>query len=233
MPASVFASVVFLKIQELARRPVSEQVRLRAQLDAVVAVTTAELEPAGRIVLDASDGAAIVVLRDPQGALRLAERALTATAAGLPLSAGLNHGAVQLAGSKSGEGMAGDGIAVAASVAEFATPPRLLASRAFRDALADSAPGAEAALVPAGTFTDPGLRTHELFSPDAGASRRRTWRYAAASVAAVVGLVGAGIAVRISMDGQAAFMDAMAAKYYSAAAQVQSYWRPPAKQGKR
>ena len=235
MPASVFASVVFLKVQEFARRTVSEQARLRAQLEAVVAVTMADIEPAERIVLEASDGAAIVVLRDPHGALRLAERALAAVAAGLPLSAGLNHGAVQLAGGRSGEGMAGDGIAVAASVAEFATPPRLLASRAFRDALADSAPGLEISLVPAGTFTDPGLRTHELFSPDARAARRRAWRYAAAGVAAAVALVGIGVAVRISMDGQEAFMDAMAAKYHGAVAQVRSYWRPPppAKRGKR
>ena len=225
MPASVFASVVFLKVQELARRPVSEQARLRAQLEAVVAVTTADIGPAGCIVLEASDGAAIVVLRDPQGALRLAGRALTASAAGLPLSAGVNHGAVQLAPGRSGEGMAGDGIAVAASVAEFATPPRLLASRAFRDALAEAAPGLEAALVPAGTFTDPGLRTHELFSPDPGAVRRRTWRYGAAGVAAVLALVGAGIAWRISTQGQEAFMDALAAKYRSTAAQGQSYFR--------
>jgi class 3 adenylate cyclase len=183
-------------------------------------------------VLEASDGVAIVVLHDPQGALRLAERALTATAAGLPLSAGLNHGAVQLTGGRRGEGMAGDGIAVAASVAEFATPPRLLASRAFRDALADSAPGLEASLVPAGTFTDPGLRTHELFSPDRGAARRRAWRYATAGVVAVVALVGAGIGWRISTQGREVFMDAVAAKYRSTAAQGQSYFRELMKRAK-
>ena len=234
MRASVFASVVFLKVQEFARRPVSEQARLRAQLEAVVAVTMAEFEPGGRVVLEASDGAAIVVLSDPQGALRLAERALTAVAAGLPLSAGLNHGAVQLANggsgkgnkaARSGEGMAGDGIAVAASVAEFATPPRLLASRAFRDALADSAPGLEASLVPAGTFTDPGLRTHELFRPDVRAARRRAWRYAAASAAAALALVGAGIGARIAAEGQEAFVEAITAKYHDTAAQGQGYWR--------
>src|SRR6266480_732815 len=95
--AATLASVVFLKIQEFARRPVQEQARLRAPLEAVVAVTTAELAPASGIVLDAADGAAIVVLGDPKGALRLAERALAATAAGLPLCVGVNHGAVQLA----------------------------------------------------------------------------------------------------------------------------------------
>ena len=60
MPASVVASVVFLRIQDFARRPASEQARLRAQLEAVIAVTAAELNPAARIVLEASDGAALV-----------------------------------------------------------------------------------------------------------------------------------------------------------------------------
>src|SRR5437867_1975858 len=114
--ASTLASVVFLKIQEFARRPVQEQARLRAQLEAVVAVTTVELAPASRIVLDAADGAAIVVLGDPKGALRLAERALAATAAGLPLCVGVNHGAVQLApGGRDEDGMIGDGVAARVS----------------------------------------------------------------------------------------------------------------------
>src|SRR2546428_13445833 len=95
--AATLASVVFLKIQEFARRPVQEQTRLRAQLEAVVAVTAAELAPAGRIVLDAADGAAIVVLSDPRGALRLAERAPSPPAAGLPFCIRVNHRAGPLA----------------------------------------------------------------------------------------------------------------------------------------
>src|SRR2546427_10996580 len=200
--AATLASVVFLKIQEFARRPVQEQARLRAQLEAVVAVTTAELAPASRIVLDAADGAAIVVLGDPKGALRLAERALAATAAGLPLCVGVNHGAVQLApGGRDEDGLIGDGIAVAASVAEVASPSRPLMSRSFRDAMADASPGLESGLFPAGVFTDAGLRTHELFSPDGrGAERRRT-RFFALTVAAVIGLIGAGVAARGSAEG--------------------------------
>src|SRR5205814_2341725 len=124
-------SAVFLKIPEFARRPASEQARFKAQLEVVRAVTIAELAPASRIVLEASDGAAIVVLGDPRGALRLAERAGTAAAGGLPLCIGVNHGAVQPALDAGDAAMIGDGIAVAASVAEFATPGRLLISRSF------------------------------------------------------------------------------------------------------
>ena len=225
MSGSPLASVVFLKIQEFARRPVSEQARLRAQLEAVVAVTAAELDPASRIVLEAGDGAVIVVLADPRGALRLAQRALTACAAGLPLAAGLNHGAVQIVGRKDGAGLTGDGIAVAAAAAEFAPPARLLASRAFRDALAEAAPGVEASLVKAGTFTDPGLRAHELYRPDGEAAKRRAGRYALAGAAAAIVLVGAGLAARIAVEGQQPFIDSVVAKYRSTAKQGEGYWR--------
>ncbi|HEV3008217.1 MAG TPA: hypothetical protein VGX52_04210 [Burkholderiales bacterium] len=218
MPASLFASVVFLKIQDFARRPATEQARLRAQLQAVVAVTAAEIAPARRVMLDAADGAAIVVLDDPRGALRLAERALTAVAVGLPLSAGLNHGALQLAGRKGGEGMTGDGIAVAAAVAAFAAPARVLASRSFRDAMAEVAPGREAALAPAGTFTDPGLRTHELFTPNERALGRRSRRYSAVAVVLAISLIGSAIAVRSTTPDQQPFMDAVLER-------TEPYWR--------
>jgi hypothetical protein len=224
--AAALASVVFLKMHEFSRRPVTEQARLRAQLEAVVAVTAAELEPASRVVLDAADGAAVVVLRDPGGALRLAERALYAATAGLPLSVGINHGAVQLAGAGKGdEGLAGDGIAVAANVAEFAAAGALLVSRSFRNALADVRPGLEAQMLTAGTFTDAGLRTHELFAPDHRVERRRKRRYVAASLLAVLILVGAGVGARVASEGQQRFLDRMAAKYHATTKQGKAYVR--------
>jgi hypothetical protein len=216
--SSLYASVVFLKIQDFPRRSATEQARLRAQLQAVIAVTASEIPPAGRVMLDAADGAAIVVLDDPRAALRLAERALTAVAVGLPLSAGLNHGALELAGRKRGEGMTGDGIAVAAAVAAFAPQARVLVSRSFRDAIAEVDPGAESALAPAGTFTDPGLRTHEVFAPNERAPGRRRRRYSAIAVMLCVALVASGIAVRSSTPNQRPFVDAVLER-------TAPYWR--------
>jgi hypothetical protein len=221
MAASIVASVVFLHIQDFARRPASEQARLRAQLEAVLAVTTAELDAAGRIVLEAADGAAVVLLHDPIGALRLAQRALTAAAAGLPLSAGLNHGALQLSGRKGAEGMTGDGIAVAASIAEFAAASRLFASRSFRNALADAAPGREVSLVAAGGFKDAGLRDHEVFTLDEKALARRQLRYTLATAVLVVACLGGGIAARISAESDKPFVTAVMDKYSYVRALVQ------------
>jgi len=212
MPASIVASVVFLKIQDFARRPATEQARLRAQLHAVVAVTSAEIAPAGRVVLDAADGAAIVILDDSRGALRLGSRALTAAAVGLPLSAGINHGAVQLAGTKGREGMTGDGIAVAAAIAAFAPPARVLTSHAFRLALAEAAPGAEAALVAAGTLTDPGLRSHDVYRPDDRALARRGRRLTAMAAVLAAALIGGGIMVRDASPGRPPFVDVVLEK---------------------
>ena len=223
MPASIAASVVFLKVQEFGRRPASEQARMRAQLEAVIAVVTADLRPASRVVLEASDGVALVLLDDPRGALRLAQQALTSAAAGLPLSAGLNHGALQLSGRKGAEAMTGDGIAVAAAVAEFAQSPKLLASRAFRDALADACPGEEVALVHAGTFTDPGLRAHELFAPDTRAPARRSLRYTAASLLLAVALVGAGLGARVYQGEQPGAVLTKVPDYVRALVQRVSY----------
>lgn len=227
MSASFVASVIFLRIQDFASRSASEQARQRAQLEAVVAVTTAELAPASRIVLDASDGVVIVVLANPQGALRLAERALSASLAGLPLCAGLNHGAVRLLGGTGGEGqaMVGDGIAVAASVAQFAPAAELRASRAFRDALADAVPGQEASLVPKGAASDASLRSHELFTRDRTELQRRRRTYAALSVTAVVALLATGIGWRIAAHGKDAFVADLAAKYRATTVQGERYVR--------
>jgi hypothetical protein len=223
--SSFVASVAFLRIRDFASRTASEQARQRAQLEAVLAVTMAELAPASRLVLDASDGVAVVVLDNPQGALRLAERALNAAAVGLPLCAGLNHGAVRLLGDSAGDAMVGDGIAVAASVAQFAPPAELRVTRAFRDALADAAPGMEASLVPKGSSKDASLRAHELYTRDRTELVRRKRAYKALSVAAVFALVASGVALRISAQGQEAFMESVSAKYRATTVQGERYVR--------
>lgn len=190
------ASVVFIRIQEFTRRPVSEQARLRAQLEAVVAVTISTLVPENRIVLDAQDGAAVVVLGDPKRALEVAERALGASE-GLPLCVGVNHGAVKpTTGERGEQGLVGDGIASAATVADFATPSRLLVSRSFREVLAEVGPDREADLRPAGVFTDARVRTHELLTPDRHAARNRRRRFLVIGAVSVVGFLGTGVVLR-------------------------------------
>jgi hypothetical protein len=121
--------------------------------------------------------------------------------------------------------MTGDGIAVAAALAEFAAPGRLLASRSFREALADAQPGREAELVSAGSFKDAGLRNHEVFSADERAPARRQRRYALVTAVLVLGILGGGIGTRVSHEGHKRLVNAIFAKvpYAKALAQRVTY----------
>ena len=194
--APTLASVVFLKIQEFTGRAVAEQARLRAQLEAVVGVAISGLPVEDRILLDTPDGAAVVVLANPRGALEVAEQALAA-ATGLPLCIGVNHGVIQFAtDEQNSQGFVGDGIASAATVADFAKPSTLLVSRSFREALAEYAPDREINLRPAGVFTDARVRTHELLTPNKAAAVSLYRRRLVIGIASVIGLLGTGAVVR-------------------------------------
>lgn len=194
--APTSASVIVLKLQEFARQPVAEQMRLKAQLEAAVALAIQPLPQGGCIVLDAPDAIAIALLDRPQDALALVERS-QAAAADLRLCIGVNHGAIMPApDAQRGPGLVGDGLAAGLTLANAATPGRFIVSRSFREALAAEAPERAANLSPLGVITDSSVRTHEVFGIDrgAGASRRR-WLFAGGSVAALA-IIGLGFAAR-------------------------------------
>jgi len=225
---SVYASVAFLKIHDFGRRPVVEQARLRAQLEAVVAVTLGEITAADRAVLDAADGIALVVVGDPRGALRAAARALAAGRAGLPLAIGITHGAVRQTGKGRNQGLMGDGIAVAVAIAEVAGPQKLLMTREFQEALADARPGAEAELAAAGTHTDSSLRSHDLFRHEPRAPVRRARRYAVAAALAFAALVGAGVGYRASVEDLRAYAERKTDQALAALERLQGASEQPA-----
>ena len=197
-------SVVFLRVPEFARLKVGEQVQFRARLDAVLATVAGVLPAEGRIVLDAPEGAAIVVLESPGAALQTAERALAASAgvpAGLPICIGVNHGPVRAAPGDpavaGGAELIGDGLQAAITAAEFAKPGSLLATRAFHDALAAGAPQRARGLVAAGVFTDSKVRSHELYAYDAAAAGRHRRRLLAWGVLGVCAILAAGYGARL------------------------------------
>ena len=183
------ASFVFIRITEFVRRPVPEQARLRAQLESALAVALIRIPAHVRIILDAPDGMAIAVLGDPAAALDIAQRCMSASAAGVSMAVAINHGAIRLAPDDGGhQGLIGDAVGTASAIAHFAGPGRLFVSRSFREALAQSSPARAVSIRPAGIFTDANVRTHELFAPDpASALRRRK------ILAAVGGVVLTGI----------------------------------------
>lgn len=189
-------SVIVLKLQEFTRKPVSDQTRLKAQIEALVALAIQLLPAADRIVLDAPDGVAVVVLGTPKDALDLAERA-QAAAADLPVCIGVNHGPVRPAADAfRGFGLVGDGLAAGMTLANVSTPGRILVSRPFHEALQAYAPGRAVDLSSAGAFTDPSVRTYELFTLDRKAAPARRRRLMALGSLSVIGILGLGFAAR-------------------------------------
>lgn len=193
----LYCSVVQLRVRDFARRTVAEQARLGAQLDTVLATLLPDIASSRRIVLQGSGMAAVAVLGDPPAALRLAECALRANQAGLELCAGLDHGPVEAVSTDAGESLGGDGMNSAALMAAFAAPASLLATRSFRTALAQAAPGSHYTLVAAGSFSDAALRTYDAYALDGQAPWRRRRRFVFVAVMTVVILVGTAVAVRL------------------------------------
>src|SRR5690349_8527105 len=132
-PSAAHASVVFLKIAGYSQSPVGEQLRLKDRLEGLLAGALAAVAEPARIVLEAPDGAAVVMLGDPAGALELAQRACAGSA--VPVSAGIAHGPVRVSGGESAQVVLGDGISVADAVAGFTPQGRVAATREFREAL--------------------------------------------------------------------------------------------------
>jgi hypothetical protein len=202
------ASVVCLTLGGFERQPVAEQVRLRERLEALVARAIEPLAAADRIVADAPDGAALVVLGAPIDALMLARRAQRGAreaAEPLALRVGVNLGPIAVATDAAGEiVLVGDAVAACASVAGIAEPGQVLASRAFREALEATDPERAGQLGPARTVTDAALRGHEVCaldrSPDAAtgevAAAPKRGRVLLVAAVSVIGILGAGVVVR-------------------------------------
>lgn len=190
------ASAIVLKLREYTRKPVAEQVRLKARLEALVGEVIRPLPAAGRIVLEVPDGAAIVVLGSPKEALDIAERS-QAGAADLPLCIGINYGPVtSVADDFRGEGLMGDGLVTAVTLSQATTPGRLLASRPFHEALAASAPGRAKELKHTGMFTDSSLRTHEIYTLDPRAARAHQRRRIGFGLLTVTAILAVGFGAR-------------------------------------
>jgi hypothetical protein len=195
----VLSSVVLLRLSDYSRRPVAEQARLNAQLDAVLAVLLPEIPARARIVLSGNGSAAVAVLDNAPAALAFAERALNANDAGLGLCIGIDHGPVEILSGDTGDLLVGDGVATAAVMAAFATDAGLLASINFRTALAQMSPGTENVLAPTVNFSDAGLRTYQVFCLDRPALRRRRRRLMLIAAFTVFLLLATAMAIRLGV----------------------------------
>jgi len=195
-PSTVPASVLFLRLRGWAEALPSEQSRRRSELAAALRTALAAWSEDRRVVLEASDGLAVVGEADPAEALqaaRLAAESIKDKAVGI----GLHHGPVRASGdSVTQVRVQGDGIDTAAALAGFEGPQPVLVSQFFREALAARSPAQAEALRPAGEMVDERLRPHALFVFDPLPARRRAVRRSLAGVLGLLLLLAGGLAAR-------------------------------------
>jgi hypothetical protein len=192
-PASEFhvASIIIARLADFLRKPVTEQLALRAGLTRALEHSLEGVPVDQRIVLDVPEGTGVVALGDPRGALAIAKRLQSHAGPGCTI--GVNHGQLRIVTGDNGEPwLGGDGVAAAMAMQGFAASGGFFASRAFRDALADCDPARARTFRQAGVFTDEKLRTHEMFVPDKAAhtTRRRYDRAAVALLAFLLAGLG-------------------------------------------
>jgi PEGA domain len=190
------ATVVFFGLADFGTQPVAAQAKLKEGLEFALAAALAPIKAAERLVVETRDGAAVVLLDEPDAALDFGNR-VRAAAPALPLCIGINHGPVKLSlAGPHGPALVGDVLAAGAAVAGFAKPGATLVSRSYRDALAQAAPHRAKSLRPAGVFTDAAVRPHELFAPSAGAAVSHRRRLLLFGAVGAVGILGAGVVKR-------------------------------------
>ena len=147
---------------------------------------------ADRVVLDADEGAAVVLFGEPERALEVAQ-AVHAKGA---VHAGLNYGPLALSSRGNDARVFGDGLVGAAAAARFATPAKLLLTQDFAKALDATAPERAAELETAGEFTDTRVRLHSFYTPDARRKRASRRKLVFTALGGVAAILFAGVLVR-------------------------------------
>ena len=193
-PNPVFANVAVLRIPDFDGKPVAEQAASKEALERAARAALEGVAPAERVVLDASDGVAVVLFGEPARALQLAE-AVNASSA-TPVQAGVNHGPLALTSRGNDARVFGDGLAAAFAAARFAAPGKVLVTQEFARMLGYRSPERAAELATAGDFTDTRVRQHTFFTPDAKRGARHRRRVLLYGVAGVTAILLLGVAAR-------------------------------------
>jgi class 3 adenylate cyclase len=163
-------TVLFLDIVEYAKKPVSQQLRVKEACNAVLSEALRDIPAQDRIILDTGDGAAINFLGDPEDALFVAinlARAFARPAAdGLKVDVriGINLGPVRLVRDINGQpSIIGDGINVAERIMSFAASGQVLVSRAYYEVATRISEDYAQLFTYQGSRTDKHVREHEVY----------------------------------------------------------------------
>jgi class 3 adenylate cyclase len=165
-------SVVFIDIVEYSRKAVAEQIRLKEQLNALLAEALKDVAANDRVILDTGDGAAISFVGDPEDALfvciALRDAVATpppGTAVPLQMRIGINLGPVKLVQDLNGQpNIIGDGINVAQRIMGFAQPNQILVARSYYEVVSCLSDAYAKLFQYEGSRTDKHVREHEVYA---------------------------------------------------------------------
>ena len=169
-------SVVFIDLVAYTKRPVSEQIRVKASLTNNLSESIKDIPPNDRIILDTGDGAAISFLGDPEDALfvtlslreAMLREGMTSTIIESTgedsVRMGINLGPVKLVRDINGHpNIIGDGINVAQRIMSFARPGQIVVSRSYYDVVSNLASEYAKLFKYEGSRTDKHVREHEIY----------------------------------------------------------------------
>jgi class 3 adenylate cyclase len=165
-------SVVFIDIVEYSRKAVAEQIRLKEQLNALLAEALKDVAANDRVILDTGDGAAISFVGDPEDALfvciALRDAVATpppGTAVPLQMRIGINLGPVKLVQDLNGQpNIIGDGINVAQRIMGFAQLNQILVARSYYEVVSCLSDAYAKLFQYEGSRTDKHVREHEVYA---------------------------------------------------------------------
>jgi len=165
-------SVVFIDIIEYSRKAVAEQIRLKEQLNALLAEGLKDVAANDRVILDTGDGVAISFVGDPEDALfvciALRDAVLTpppGTKVPLEMRIGINLGPVKLVQDLNGQpNIIGDGINVAQRIMGFAQPNQILVARSYYEVVSCLSDAYAKLFHYEGSRTDKHVREHEVYA---------------------------------------------------------------------
>ncbi|MGH8672158.1 MAG: PEGA domain-containing protein [Burkholderiales bacterium] len=160
-------SVLSLDIVEYPRKSVAEQIASKARLNALVAEAINDVAANNRVVLETTEGVALIFLGNPEDALFVTMGLGDAAAVAPPLQLrfGINLGPVRVVKDVHGQpNIIGDGINVAQRVMGFAQPGQILASRSYYEVVSRVSEAYAQLMHYEGTRTDEHVREHEVYS---------------------------------------------------------------------
>lgn len=181
-------TVVFIDIVGFSKKAVADQLRIKQQLNLLLATALEPVPPKDRIILDTGDGAAVSFLGDPEDGLFLGlalRDALAADDNTLQLRTGINLGPVRLVKDINNQpNIIGDGINVAQRVMDFAAPNQVLSSRSYYEVISSLSTEHSKLFSFEGSRTDKHVREHEVYALGKAPAPQRAPRMKSAHAAA-------------------------------------------------